>query len=510
MNLLLDNLQYFHFLRPGWLLLLPVVIWLWLQLRALANAADKPPKMMAPHLAEALTAGDDNRQRFRAIDSIALVALLLTLATAGPTWSKVPNPLVAQTAPLVAVLAVTESMTSVDVQPSRLERARQKLLDLSQLRSGARTALVAYAGTSHRVVPLSEDPQVLKPFIEALSVKVMPEPGNNASLALKQAQTILDAETVPGAMVFFLDQINSADLPAFERHVAAEGPKILFVATTNDDNQWKMLNNIDGIDAIRLTADDSDIKEVEARAASAYREAVSRDDSLQWQDEGWLFTWPALLITLLYFRKGWALSLGAPALLACLMFTPSQSYAEGIADWFLTPDQQGRLAYEDARFEEAAQKFQDPLWKGMALYQWGRYDDAVSTLNRLDTSEAAFIQGMANLDGRKYRPAINSFKLALERDPNNQAAARNIEVAEAILIYVEQARLAGDTGTGSEGADEVVYDKEAAGGTEMDPSKVPQKKAKALSTEQWMRSVDSRAEEFLRSRFLLEAARKEP
>ncbi len=49
-------------------------------------------------------------------------------------------------------------MTANDVVPTRLERAKQKTEDLLKLRAGARTALVAYAGTAHLVVPMTNDP----------------------------------------------------------------------------------------------------------------------------------------------------------------------------------------------------------------------------------------------------------------------------------------------------------------------------------------------------------------
>ena len=63
----------------------------------------------------------------------------------------------------VIALDLSATMNAVDVQPSRLERAKQKIRDLLALRSGARTALVAYAGSAHTVLPLSDDPPCSRP-----------------------------------------------------------------------------------------------------------------------------------------------------------------------------------------------------------------------------------------------------------------------------------------------------------------------------------------------------------
>ena len=53
-------------------------------------------------------------------------------------------------------IEVSDSMRSNDVQPTRLDRARFKVLDLIAARTGSRTALIAYAGTAHVVVPPSK------------------------------------------------------------------------------------------------------------------------------------------------------------------------------------------------------------------------------------------------------------------------------------------------------------------------------------------------------------------
>ncbi len=54
-------------------------------------------------------------------------------------------------APLMIVLALSSSMDQPDVAPTRLERAKQKVSDLIAARAGARSGLIAYAGTAHLV-----------------------------------------------------------------------------------------------------------------------------------------------------------------------------------------------------------------------------------------------------------------------------------------------------------------------------------------------------------------------
>jgi len=508
MNTMLDTLAFFHFLRPGWLVLIPAALLLWWHVRARATSRPDPPLGLAPHLLAELSVGDEHRLRLLAIDGVVATLVLTSLAAAGPTWSRVPSPFMAQTAPLAIALSISESMLGVDVAPNRLERAKHKLLDLLEVRAGARTALIAYAGTAHRVVPLSEDPEVLKPFIEGLLPEVMPEDGRNATAALALARDALRDEPVPGAILIVLDELDSADIPAFTQHAEEGGVGVVFLLIAGSDDARARLERVPGSALVTLTPDASDVRRIERRVASAYRSALARDDRQAWEDRGWWLAWPAALLTLFYFRRGWTMVLGVILVVGFTGLSPAPARAEGfetlLEGWFLTPDQRGRLAFEDGRYQEAAETFEDPLWMGYALYFLGRYEEAVATYARVASADAAFAEGMALVKDRRTRPGITAFETALERDPDHAAAAGNLEIAHAILIYLERLREQSDTGEGSEGADEIVFDKESRGGVEQTIGEGD--RIKIESAEQWMRTVETRTSDFLRIRFALEAA----
>ena len=124
-------------------------------------------------------------------------------------------------------LELSRSMDAIDVQPSRLERAKQKLRDLLALREGARTALVAYAGTAHTVLPLTEDRRILESYLEALATGLMPVQGEEAPSALALAESLLAKETVPGTILFVTDGISKAQLPAFAAQKKASRNQLL-------------------------------------------------------------------------------------------------------------------------------------------------------------------------------------------------------------------------------------------------------------------------------------------
>ena len=94
--------------------------------------------------------------------------------------------------PLVAILQLTPGMLAGDLSPTRLEQARRKLLDLLRTRNDAQTAIVVYAGSAHTLVPLSDDQLTARNLLDALKPSIMPEPGQRADLAVRQALDLLE------------------------------------------------------------------------------------------------------------------------------------------------------------------------------------------------------------------------------------------------------------------------------------------------------------------------------
>jgi Ca-activated chloride channel family protein len=144
------------------------------------------------------------------------VVFLLILALAGPAWQQEPLPFTEDQAPLVIALDLSQEMKVIDIQPSRLERAKQKIHDLMERRSGARTALLAYAGSAHMILPLTDDPQILKTYLDSLDPEIMPKPGKRADLVLNLAAEMLSKENTPGSILFITNRIESKYFPAFD------------------------------------------------------------------------------------------------------------------------------------------------------------------------------------------------------------------------------------------------------------------------------------------------------
>ena len=192
----------FHFLRPLWLLTCVPAFLLWLLIRFGASLERRWRRIIAPHLLAHLKVGKEQRWRFRPLHLILLLMILGAIGAAGPTWQREASPFAEDTAPLVIALDLSTSMNAIDIQPTRLERTKQKIRDLVSLRTGSRTALIAYAGSAHTVLPFSDDPSLFETFLSALSTQIMPVDGQDPSKALDLAQEMLSSEPVPARFCF--------------------------------------------------------------------------------------------------------------------------------------------------------------------------------------------------------------------------------------------------------------------------------------------------------------------
>lgn len=326
------DLSLLHFLRPLWLIAVPVVLLIWWLVRRKSAQAELPDGIVEPHLQAALTIGKSSKSRYKPVDGIAVGLLAAAIAAAGPTWSKQPSPWFSETAPLVVAIEVTDSMRSNDLQPTRLDRARFKVLDLLEQRTGSRTALIAYAGSAHIVMPPSTDAAVLKMFLDSLDPAIMPNVGTNATSVLPVADRVLADEAAIGTILFVTDGFSAPDIPVFSEYSArpdAAGLVALVVGkddggvallpdgsavmdpaggrldTSIDTGLLRRVESEAGLTVVRAETDNGDVRRLVREINSNMQ--MADDPNAQWLDQAWWFVLLASLLTLPAFRRGWTM-----------------------------------------------------------------------------------------------------------------------------------------------------------------------------------------------------------
>ncbi|WP_243312974.1 VWA domain-containing protein [Fundidesulfovibrio agrisoli] len=318
----MESLHNFHFLRP-WLLLLLLPAAGLIGYALHKDGRRGMQTLIARHLLAHLLVGEGRRKRRLPLMLLAAFWGLGILAVSGPAWKKTPSPFTQDTAGLAVVLKVTPTMTAKDVQPSRLVRASQKIHDLLKLRPGAKTALIAYAGSSHLVMPFTVDPAIIDMFSQALDPDVMPDEGDDPLAAFGQAAALLRQANIGGSVLLIADSLPPSQLARMEQlrrqagialHLyAMAAPKGVRVPADSppapplDPEAWEKAASALGADLTVASVDDGDVEKLAGRIQSSMA-AAQEGQGQSWQDEGyWLL--PALLAIGLFFaRRGWMVS----------------------------------------------------------------------------------------------------------------------------------------------------------------------------------------------------------
>jgi len=139
--------------------------------------------------------------------TLGLAAGLAAVALAGPRWGE--EKIVTETRGLNLVIAVdiSRSMLAEDEVQPPLARALREARRLVQDLDGDRLGLVAFAGTSYILSPLSVDGPALTLYLDALDPEVASEGGTALAPALAQGVELLRAspEIADRVLVVFTD-----------------------------------------------------------------------------------------------------------------------------------------------------------------------------------------------------------------------------------------------------------------------------------------------------------------
>ena len=140
--------EEFHFLRPLWLLLVPLAalaLWWWLRARSAGGAWQR---IVEPQLQSHVLVSGNSSSSLRVPLIVATgIIICAAIALAGPSFERLPVPAYRSDSALVVALDLSRSMDASDVAPSRLTRAKIKLLSLLERRSEGETALVVFLPT---------------------------------------------------------------------------------------------------------------------------------------------------------------------------------------------------------------------------------------------------------------------------------------------------------------------------------------------------------------------------
>ena len=197
----------FHFAEPRWLWLAAVapVLLALLYRHATIRRREQLARMASPHFVEQLTASHSPaRRRFKEI--LLLVAFIAGgLALARPQWGSISTGNAWLGEDMVFALDCSLSMTTSDILPSRLQRAKFSILDYVRRQGHGRVGLVAFAGSAFIQCPLTFDAGAFEETLMSWDEKTIPVPGTDIGRALNEAYRALDKDARPKMVVLVTD-----------------------------------------------------------------------------------------------------------------------------------------------------------------------------------------------------------------------------------------------------------------------------------------------------------------
>lgn len=168
-----------------------------------------------------------------------------------------------------------------------------------------------------------------------------------------------------------------------------------------------------------------------------------------------------------------------------------------------SPDRQGQLLLNRGDYAAAANQFQKPMQRGVALYKSGQFEEALKIFNTVVSAEGIYNRANCQIMLGKYDAAIELYQTAIQQRPDWTEAIENRELAiarKALMAPPDDD--AGGTG-GKLAANEIVFDDRAKNSPNEEVIEVGS--GDPLSDDGmralWLRKVQTQPADFLRNKF---------
>jgi Ca-activated chloride channel family protein len=465
-------LSEFHFIRPHWLwLTIPLLIIVAL-IRYVHKQQSGWQSVLASHLYQHLITTEGIKKVRPPLFLLGFCWVMATLALAGPTWERLPQPVYQLNAGKVVLIDMSLSMRATDVKPDRLTRAKYKAIDLVNAITEGETGLVAYAGDAFTISPLSSDAQNLTTLIPSLTPEIMPIAGSDPALGLRAAIELLtNAGYQQGEIFWITDGINNQQIKEvseifnnsrFRLSVLGvgteEGAPIqlidgellkdsrgAIVVPKLTVNNLKALSRISGGRYASMQSDDSDINYLVEQTLMEQDPTINEDAKQENFGDKWQEMGPYLLLLILPFAA-YSFRRGIVTVLFIGILLPTYS-PQARADWWQdmwkTSDQQAMQAYTKNEFEQAANTFDDPLWQGTAHYKNENYQAALESFAQVAPTDKSYVDASYNAGNAlaqlgEIDQAIAAYDKVLEQQPEHEDALANKALLEKQKEQQEQ------------------------------------------------------------------------
>lgn len=381
------------------------------------------------------------------------------VALAGPRYGYQIRELPHGGRDIMVLFDISRSMNANDVSPSRLDRAKRKLLDLITGLKGERVGIVPFAGRAFVHCPLTDDKNMLTLFVNSLEDSLISVQGTNLTEAVKIASESLeqgaagdstgksllvltDGEDFSGDIqgvrsiitskkldlsVLGIGTPEGSPIPQKEGGLVKDRRGNLVISKLAENELMDLTNSVGGL-YVRSTAGDADVNAI-LQKVTQRTEATEMGEEKVWNE---YFQW-FLFLGIIAIFMGWLIT-PYQAIVAIVLCTMSSfTYGDGFNLFKKKKYEESALAFE----KEASIQDQNflPLYNAaVAHYEAMNYDAAILGFKRATEAKESSLRrdaffNLANtlVAQDKLEESVAPYKEALSLDGSFTEAKENLE-----------------------------------------------------------------------------------
>jgi len=299
-----------HFLRPyASFLLLPWGLLFWRSWRQ-EPTLKSWQRVCDPVLLQHLLKTQDAFKRQAVLCAFFGLLFFLIVALSGPAFFRDPVPVYESAKARVVLLSLTEDMLKHDLPPSRLSRVKFKLHDLFIRQDAYPIGLVVFSGEPFIVSPLTSDGKTIDALLPALHPNIMPVDGYRLESALEMGATLIHQSGFDtGDILVMSAQAPTPEAIVLARRLHTQGfvVSMMPILSTREapDPLYRTFSDAGGGQLLPM---ENSVKDLNRWLHSSKQSPLFRKQQdvgvMFWRDEGHWFLIPALILCLLFFRRG--------------------------------------------------------------------------------------------------------------------------------------------------------------------------------------------------------------
>lgn len=377
---------------------------------------------------------------------------------------------------IMIALDVSKSMLAQDIQPSRLERAKQVISKIIDNAPDDKIGLVVFAGRAYLQMPMTVDHEAAKMYLSTASPDDVPTQGTVISQALKMCYAAFNPKEKTYKTIILISDGEDHDDDALKiaKQLGKEGIMINTIGIGSpqgapimdpETNSYKVddkgntvitklnqeeLSSIakSGNGLYQLYSTTNEVaNNIKSQLSGIGKETTISDSSYEAFKQYFQYFLAAALFLLIlefFISEKRRLNKKVVTTLVIFFFIGSQSFAQNVKNEII----KGNEAYKKNNYDAAENSYRSALKiadnnttasynLGNALYRKDNTDEAVeafdntikNTTDNATKENAYYNKGVAYQKAKKLPECINAYENALMLNPNDEDARQNLQRA---------------------------------------------------------------------------------